>query len=139
MYKAVVFAGFIKLCEALQGKEVLYSEFGGFHYFIVERWEGGFRLSEYKKKKPHQRRGQKVSMSWFGDRKDLQTAIQLNKEWYAKNPVTHKFDRMNQWEPFLKSFSHREFRRYEPVTAHGLPSFSYVPVEQDDGDMPNKT
>ena len=131
-FTTLPFAIFMNMCKKLQKKEVLYSEFGGFHYFIVDIKEGGYRLTEYKKKQPHERRGQKVSMSWFGTRNDLQIAIQLNPEWYGINPITRKITNPENWLPFLESFTHRELRTYDSVTRNGLPSYSYVPVESED-------
>jgi len=133
--KNLPFAEIMQKCKKLVGKEVLYSEFGNYRYFIIEIHEGGFRLSEYKKKTSHQRRGQKTSASWFGTRQDLQTAVQLNSEWYGMNHITNKIDGVDNWELFLKSFTHRELRQYDPLTATGLPSYEYVPVDRDDGNM----
>ena len=122
-FTLVPFAVLFNKCKLLKEGEVLYSSFISDRYFLIVNREGGYAIDEFEHKKSYQRKGHRVSSSWFGTRQELMESLNLNPQWYRRN------NSGDPWESFIESFIHGKIIKYDPVTKDGHPKFEFVELD----------
>jgi hypothetical protein len=129
-FTSLPFAILFNSCKDLKPNEVLYSTFLSDRRFHIVIRDDGYAIDEYEINKSYQRKGKKVSSSWFGNRSELQTSLELNPQYYARDIITNRNSHMDKWQDFIESFKRGKFVKYEPVTKDGHARFEFVEIEK---------